>query len=130
MSASINPNAWNTTYHFAYGTSPTSMATNVPSSDATIGAQTTDQNVSQTITGLSPNTTYYVEVVATSAIGTATGIPEAFTTASVGGSAQSYSATSGSGAPVINGYDTYNLGITPISASPVVDVTLINMRQR
>ncbi len=81
VQAAIDPNGWATTYHFALGTSTSALRTDSPSTDAAVGSQASDQTVSQELTGLSPDTTYYVEVVATNAAGTTTSLYASFTTA-------------------------------------------------
>ena len=70
--AKINPNGAATTYRFEYGTT-TSYGSSVPVPDAGIGAATSDQNVTQHITGLTSDTTYHFRVVATSSAGSVTG---------------------------------------------------------
>jgi NHL repeat len=67
LSAQINPHGLDTTYHFEYGTADcaSSACTSVPVPDADIGSQTTDQTVTQTITGLTAGTIYHYRVVAT-----------------------------------------------------------------
>jgi hypothetical protein len=69
LTAEINPNGADTTYHFEYGTD-TSYGTSVPVPDGDIGSGTTDVAVSQHITGLTPDTTYHYRLVATNASGT------------------------------------------------------------
>lgn len=66
LTGTINPHGEATTYHFNYG--PTSSyGASTPEVDA--GAGDGDQQVTQPVTGLSPDTIYYVQVVATSAEG-------------------------------------------------------------
>lgn len=63
LTGTINPHGQNTTYRFNYG--PTSAyGSSTPEVDA--GAGSGDQLVGQAISGLSPDTTYHVQVVATS----------------------------------------------------------------
>jgi len=71
LTAKINPNGLDTTYHFEWGTS-TAYGTSVPVPDADIGSGSSDVSVSQHITGLSANTTYHWRVLATNANGTTT----------------------------------------------------------
>jgi hypothetical protein len=70
LTATINPNGFDTTYHFEYGTD-TSYGTSVPIPDAGIGSGTSDVSVSQHLTSLTQNTTYHWRLLATNANGTA-----------------------------------------------------------
>jgi subtilase family serine protease len=80
IGAAINPQGWTTTYHFVYGTSPSTLTTSTPTTDAVIGSQSADVAVSQNLTGLTPGTTYYFETVATNGVGVTTSDYAAFTT--------------------------------------------------
>jgi hypothetical protein len=84
LNADVNPEGQATTYHFNWGTT-NSYGDELPASDATVGSQSTDQSVSQTLTGLAPGTTYHYQVVATNcggcSQGTVLGPDEMFTTA-------------------------------------------------
>ncbi|HEX3910427.1 MAG TPA: 6-bladed beta-propeller, partial [Solirubrobacteraceae bacterium] len=62
LTAKINPHGIATKYRFEYGTS-TAYGTSVPIPDQDIGSGTTPVTVSQTIEGLSPDTTYHFRVV-------------------------------------------------------------------
>ena len=77
LNAQINPNGYDTTYHFQYGTS-TTYGTSIPIPDADIGSGTSDVPVTQQITGLAQNTEYHWRVVATSANGTTTSVDHTF----------------------------------------------------
>jgi subtilase family serine protease len=99
VGAAIDPNGWPTTYHLAIGTSPSALTTNVPASDAGVGSQTTDQDVSQVLTGLAAGTTYYLQAVASSAAGTTTSTVAAFTTLGSGPAAAPANMPAGVGAP-------------------------------
>ena len=80
LNGSVNPEGGDTTVSFVYGTDPTLMT------GATIPAQPTDCGCGTSavpvtaLTGLLPGTTYYDEVVATSAGGTVDGSILSFTT--------------------------------------------------
>lgn len=77
LTAQINPNLGDTTYHFQYGTS-TGYGTSIPVPDADIGSGATDVAVTQHLTGLSANTEYHWRVVATNVAGTTTGVDHTF----------------------------------------------------
>ena len=68
--AKIDPNGLDAHYRFEYGTSP-AYDTSVPIPDQDIGAGTGGVEVSQSVGGLQPNTTYHFRVVATDANGVA-----------------------------------------------------------
>ena len=84
LTATINPRGLDTTYQFTYKPdSESGESHQVPASPKDIGAGTEPVNVSEPITGLSPNTTYDYHVVAHNAAGTA-GVEEGtFTTIGV-----------------------------------------------
>jgi len=75
----VNPDGSNATWHFSYGI--LSILENA-TSDQTILANSGDNNVSITITGLTPNTAYIFVLTATNTDGTAQTAPLTFTTAS------------------------------------------------
>jgi hypothetical protein len=77
LTAQINPQGSDTTYHFEYGTS-TSYGTSLPTPDGDIGSGSSDVQVSQTINGLTPGVDYHFRVVATSSLGTARGPDRVF----------------------------------------------------
>ena len=66
LTGTINPHGVQSTYHFVYG--PTS-AYGASTADLDAGSGETDQRVSMPVSGLMPDTTYHVQVVATSANG-------------------------------------------------------------
>jgi hypothetical protein len=66
LMGTINPHGVATTYHFNYGTTE-SYGSSTPEVDGGIGDD--DQLVTEEIAGLLPDTTYHVQVVATSADG-------------------------------------------------------------
>jgi hypothetical protein len=81
LNGTVNPRSNATSYSFEFGTS-SAYASLVPSSPVAIGADAADHVVSQTITSLTPNTTYHYRLVATDAMGFRTaGADVGFTTA-------------------------------------------------
>jgi hypothetical protein len=78
-SGTVNPNGQSTTWYFEYGTS-TSYGKKTSSKSA--GSGTTNVQVSGTLTGLTPGTTYHYRLVATSSGGTTRGADGIFTTSS------------------------------------------------
>jgi DNA-binding beta-propeller fold protein YncE len=83
LSASVDPNGYNTTYRFEWGTS-TSYGTSVPVPDADIGAGTNIVPVTTRLSGLSTNTTYHWRFVAQNANGTTTGVDHTFVYSTAG----------------------------------------------
>jgi DNA-binding beta-propeller fold protein YncE len=109
-----------TVYHFEYGSTP-SYGASVPVPDADAGSGTTPASVTESITGLTPNTTYHYRLVATSVGGTSYGVDQAFTTyttsAAVGGVSPFGSGVAPSaGAPSYP--DLAGLAPTPAPTSP------------
>lgn len=82
LNARINPAGADTAYRFEYGLD-TNYGTEVPVSAADIGSAIGDQNVSQAIGGLRPETVYHYRVVASNANGATAGIDRTFTTESL-----------------------------------------------
>jgi hypothetical protein len=78
LEARINPLSNDTKYHFEYGPT-TAYGTSVPIPGADIGSGSSDVPVSQSIAGLTPNTTYHVRVVAENAVGTSASPDHTFT---------------------------------------------------
>ncbi len=76
----IDPQGLETNYHFEYGTS-TAYGTDAPAADAAAGSGLGSTSVSQTITGLQPNTTYHYRIYASNSGGAAHGQDASFTTA-------------------------------------------------
>ncbi len=68
LAARIDPNGFETTYRFEWGTS-TAYGTSVPVPDRDIGAGTSDVSVIAHLSGLSANTTYHWRIVAANANG-------------------------------------------------------------
>ena len=83
LNGSVNPNVGETTAWFIYGTDPTlTTGTSSTAAEATdCGCGSGGVPVAAAISGLQPGTTYYDEVVATSAGGTVDGSILNFTTA-------------------------------------------------
>ena len=78
LSGTIDPHGAATTYHFNYGPG-TSYGVSTPELSA--GSGNTEQSVSERISGLSPGTTYHVQVVATTNGISSSGADGTFTTA-------------------------------------------------
>ncbi len=79
LSGTVDPLGNATTYRFEYGTTAAYGST-VPVPDAPAGADTTQHNESQPVTGLAPGTTYHFRLVATNAGGTTSSPDATFTT--------------------------------------------------
>lgn len=80
LSGTVNPQGTATAYRFEYGMT-TAYGTNVPVPDASVGSGSTDQAVSQAVTGLLPNTTYHFRLAASHSAGPlATTADRTFTT--------------------------------------------------
>ena len=75
--AGIDPNGFNTTYHFEYGAG-TSYGTSSPVPDADIGAGAVDQTITQHLSGLTAGVTYHYRLVAHNVNGTTTGVDHTF----------------------------------------------------
>jgi phosphodiesterase/alkaline phosphatase D-like protein len=81
LNGNVNPNGLATDAWFEWGTSP-SLVTFDTSSAQALGAGTISQSMMETLSGLSPGTTYYYRVAASNATGPANGSIASFTTAS------------------------------------------------
>lgn len=81
LNGNVNPNGLATDAWFEWGTSP-SLATFDTSLHQALGTGTNSQLVTATLTGLSPETTYYYRVSASNATGMSNGSIASFTTAS------------------------------------------------
>jgi hypothetical protein len=71
LTGSVNPHGSPTTYHFAWGTSYSSLGSSTPETPA--GSGRASVPVRQTITGLEPGHEYFYQLVATNAGGTSRG---------------------------------------------------------
>ncbi len=80
LNGKVEPEGEEASYRFEYGTS-TSYGTSVPVPDASAGSGRAVVPVSETITGLEPDTTYHYRLVAANANGTSYGADGAFATA-------------------------------------------------
>ena len=89
LSAQINAQQEDTTYHFEYDTTPYTTSamhgTNLPVPDADIGEGSSNVPVSQESQTLKPNTTYHYRVVATNSTETTDGSEHTFETQTQGG---------------------------------------------
>jgi len=83
LNATVNSNGSDTSAWFEYGTSTGSLSNT--SSSQNIGGGTANLNVSSSVSGLSPNTTYYFRAVAQNQAGTSYGSVLSFTTGYSGG---------------------------------------------
>ncbi len=80
LNGTVNPNGSSTDYYFEYGTS-TSYGTKTSTKDA--GSGTSNVSVSAPVSGLSPNTKYHFQLVATNSGGTNNGNDQTFTPGTV-----------------------------------------------
>ena len=83
VNARVNPNGWKTTYRFEYGTT-TAYGSFAPAPDGSAGNGSTAVDVSATLRGLLPSTTYHYRLVATNRVGTTVSADRTFTTLRVG----------------------------------------------
>jgi hypothetical protein len=79
LKGSVDPYGLDSHYHFEYGTT-TSYGTDVPVPDADAGSNEGFVPVSQTITGLQPETTYHFRLEASNSAGPNTSTDATFTT--------------------------------------------------
>ncbi len=77
LTARVNPNGFDTTYHFEWGTS-TGYGTVVPVPDVDVGAGAAGVPVATHLSGLSANITYHWRVIAQNANGTTDGVDHTF----------------------------------------------------
>jgi multidrug efflux pump subunit AcrA (membrane-fusion protein) len=126
LNGSVNPQGFDTSYHFEYGTSVTSLGSVTGTVDAGSGSGAVP--VSAVVGGLTPDQTYYVALVASNSSGTTTGAFQLFTTSAVAfattGSASLITATSATlgGAVTPGGLDTtyhfeYGTSVTSLSSA-------------
>ena len=78
-SGTVNPNGLSTSWYFEYGTS---TAYGKKTATRSAGSGTTNVQVSATLTGLTPGTTYHYRLVAVNGDGTTRGADGVFTTSS------------------------------------------------
>jgi hypothetical protein len=83
VNGTVNPNGQSTTYYFKYGTT---TSYGLQTSPAGAGSGTGSVAVHQGLDGLTPNTTYHYELVATSSAGTSTGADQTLTTSTTANS--------------------------------------------
>lgn len=79
LTGTVNPNGAATSYQFEYGTT-TSYGSKVPVPEESIGSGSADVPVTQTVSGLLPNTTYHFRLVARHAGNSAASADRTFTT--------------------------------------------------
>ncbi len=72
LNGTVNPNTQATTYHFDWGTS-TAYGNQLPLVDASVGSDSSEHLLAQSLMGLTPNTLYHFRVVATNCGGCAEG---------------------------------------------------------
>ena len=80
LNASVNPEGTATTYDFVYGTNSSLSSGTTTTTSESAGSGTSAVSESVTLTGLTPNTTYYFEVQATNSAGTIGGTILSFKT--------------------------------------------------
>jgi hypothetical protein len=79
LSAEVNPNGGDTTYHFEYGTS-TAYGTKVPVPDGSAGSGTASVLITAHLQALTPDTVYRYRLIAASTSGTVPGPDQTFKT--------------------------------------------------
>jgi hypothetical protein len=79
LNATVDPDGWETTYHFEYGPSE-AYGTTVPIPDEPLKSEATPERTSRTITGLTAGATYHYRLVATSGAAVTDGHGEALKT--------------------------------------------------
>ncbi len=72
LTGTVNPRGAATTYHFDWGTT-TAYGSRAPVADASVGSDSAEHSLSQTLTGLTPGTTYHYRIVASDCEGCASG---------------------------------------------------------
>jgi hypothetical protein len=92
VKGTVNPNGQSTTWAIQYGTT---AAYGLQTSAKSAGSGSTEQNVSENLTGLRAGTTYHYRVIATNASGTTVGADRTFTTTGSPPSASPPTATTG-----------------------------------
>jgi alpha-tubulin suppressor-like RCC1 family protein/sugar lactone lactonase YvrE len=79
LSGEVAPNQWITSYRFEYGVAPW-YGTSVPALEEHLFSEASGEAVQQSLSGLTPNTTYHYRLVATNGVGTTYGADQTFTT--------------------------------------------------
>jgi hypothetical protein len=101
LDGSIVPQGVDARYHFEYGPT-TSYGASVPLPDGDAGTGTTGEFVTESIGGLTPNTTYHYRLVATTSGGTTYGWDQAFfTTTEI---------------PIVQTAPSFGVGTAPVGA--------------
>ena len=96
LRGSVNPKGLSTIYYFDYGLSTAYGSKTTP---ASAGSGTTEQTVSQSVSGLTAANTYHFRIVASNSAGVSYGVDRTFTTTS-GGSPQPPEVTTDSASSV------------------------------
>lgn len=81
LSGAVNPEGWDTTYQFQYGTT-TAYGSSWPSVSVQAGQFTGLQDITIYLQNLQPTTTYHYRLIATNPAGTVYGADQSFTTTS------------------------------------------------
>ena len=92
LAGTVNPQSAATSFHFEWGKTPSYGMTD-PQPDGSLPGDGADHALTQPLSGLEPNTTYYYRVVASSLGGTTYGDQMTFTTDAVAPDAATGSAT-------------------------------------
>ena len=79
LAAVVDPSGANTSYKFEYGTT-TAYGSTFPANPGSVGSEAGPESVSETLNGLSEDTTYHYRVVAENEVGTTNGADQTFTT--------------------------------------------------
>jgi hypothetical protein len=115
LHASVNPNGLATTVMFAWSTTPGGPYTSVQTATEVL-SDTQVQTVSLSLSGLTPNTTYYYIATATNAEGSVTSDERRFTTPAVTGG-PAYGSTPEAGS-------TLDVGTVPVGESGTASLEL------
>jgi PKD repeat protein len=117
LGGTINPENRTVTYAFDYGTSPGSLDRSTPSTPGPGGQTAT--SVSATVSGLSPSTTYYYQLVVTAGGATYTGAVASFTTTASSDGTQTPVAATGSATRIAAQGALLTGTVNPGGAAPV-----------
>jgi hypothetical protein len=107
INGTVTPNGLATTYFFQYGTT-TSYGTQIPATAASAGSGTSAVAELANLTGLTPNTTYDFQIVATNADSTSNGGNMSFTTGGPPSATTNAATGISSAAATLNGTVTPN----------------------